>query len=185
MKGTIIKRGASYSVVLDLGRGPDGKRIRKWHSGYRTKKEAEQAQVELLGKLGRGAYVAPSKLILAAFLREHWLPGLRAQVRLGTWAEHKSKVEVHLIPGHWRGAAPATHSRPPERSLCRSAGAGSVGPDCSPCPCHDPPGARRRGPVGHGPPQRRPAGLAAPPRPTRVTGVDSGQATGVPRRRRG
>ncbi len=98
MRGTIIKRGVSYSVVLDLGRGPDGRRIRKWHSGYKTKKEAERAQVELLGRLNQGAYVEPSKLTVAAFLRDHWLPGLRAQVRPSTWAEHHSKVEVHLVP---------------------------------------------------------------------------------------
>jgi integrase len=42
--------------------------------------------------------VAPSKRTTGAFLREDWLPGLRAQVRPGTWAEHKSKVEVHLVP---------------------------------------------------------------------------------------
>ena len=98
MRGTIIKRGATYSVVLDLGRDDSGRRIRKWHSGYKTKKEAERAQVELLSRLDQGAYVEPSKLTVAAFLREHWLPGLRAQVRPGTWAEHHSKVEVHLAP---------------------------------------------------------------------------------------
>jgi hypothetical protein len=38
-------------VALDLGRGPDGKRIRKWHSGYRTKRLAEVARVELLASL--------------------------------------------------------------------------------------------------------------------------------------
>ena len=74
MRGSIIKRGNGYSVVLDLGRGPDGRRIRKWHSGYKTKKEAERAQVELLAKIADGAYVEPSKLTVAAFLREHWLP---------------------------------------------------------------------------------------------------------------
>ena len=42
--------------------------------------------------------MAPSKRTTGAFLREDWLPGLRAQVRPGTWAEHKSKVEVHLVP---------------------------------------------------------------------------------------
>jgi len=98
VKGTIIRRGSTYSVVLDLGRGPDGRRIRKWHSGFKTKKEAERAQVELLARLDQGAYVELSKLTVAAFLRDHWLPGLRAQVRPGTWAEHKSKVEVHLAP---------------------------------------------------------------------------------------
>jgi hypothetical protein len=96
--GTIVKRGSSYSVVLDLGRGTDGRRIRKWHSGYRTRKDAERARVELLATLDRGSYVEPSKLTVAAFLRDHWLPSLRAQVRPSTWAEHKSKVEVHLVP---------------------------------------------------------------------------------------
>jgi integrase len=84
--------------VLDLGRGPDGKRIRKWHSGYPNRRAAERARVELLARLDQGAYVEPSKLTVAAFLRDHWLPGLRAQVRPGTWAEHHSKVEVHLAP---------------------------------------------------------------------------------------
>jgi Phage integrase family/Arm DNA-binding domain len=56
-QGTVIKRGSTFSVVLDLGRGPDGRRVRKWHSGYRTKKDAERAQVELLAALSRGAYV--------------------------------------------------------------------------------------------------------------------------------
>jgi hypothetical protein len=102
VRGMVIKRGSGYSVVLDLGKGPDGKRIRKWHSGYRTKKDAERARVELLAKVGQGAYVEPSKVTVAAFLRDHWLPGLRSQVRPSTWAEHKSKVEVHLVPaiGH-------------------------------------------------------------------------------------
>jgi integrase len=98
VRGTIVKRGGGYSVVLDLGRGPDGRRVRKWHSGFQTKKDAERAQVELLGQLRRGAYVAPSKLTVASFLRDQWLPGLKAQMRPGSWEEHRSKVEVHLIP---------------------------------------------------------------------------------------
>ena len=97
-EGTVIRRGSTYSVVLDLGKGPDGKRIRKWHPGYPNEKAAERARVELLAALGRGAYVEPSKRTTGAFLREDWLPGLRAQVRPSTWAEHKSKVEVHLAP---------------------------------------------------------------------------------------
>jgi hypothetical protein len=110
--GTVIRRGATWSVVLDLGRGQDGKRIRKWHSGYRTKKDAERARVELLAALGQGAYVEPAKLVVAAFLREQWLPGLRSQVRPGTWAEHHSKVEVHLAPAsaasRFSGSPPGT-----------------------------------------------------------------------------
>jgi integrase len=97
-EGTVIRRGSTWTVVLDLGKGPDGKRIRNWHPGYPNEKAAERARVELLAALGRGAYVEPSKRTMGPFLREDWLPGLRAQVRPSTWAEHRSKVEVHLVP---------------------------------------------------------------------------------------
>jgi len=75
-RGTIIKRGSGYSVVLDLGRGADGRRIRKWHSGYRTKRDAERVRVELLARVDQGGYVEPSRLTVVAFRVDHWLPGL-------------------------------------------------------------------------------------------------------------
>src|SRR5919199_3835256 len=73
MKGTVIKRGGKWSVVVDLGIDPTTrKRIRKWHSGYATKKEAERARVELLHNVASGQYVEPTKETLGAFL-ERWL----------------------------------------------------------------------------------------------------------------
>ena len=69
-RGSIIKRGSTSSVVLDLGRGPDGRRVRRWHSGYRIRKDAERARTELLARGDQGAYVEPSRLTLAAFLRQ-------------------------------------------------------------------------------------------------------------------
>jgi hypothetical protein len=97
-RGTIIKRGNGYSVVLDLGRGPDGKRIRKWHSGYRTKKDAERARVELLARVDQGGYVEPSRLTLATFLREQWLPALAGQVRPTTLHAYQTSLERYAIP---------------------------------------------------------------------------------------
>jgi hypothetical protein len=41
VNAAIIKCGTRYVVRLDLGRGPDGKRIYKYHSGYRTKRAAQ------------------------------------------------------------------------------------------------------------------------------------------------
>jgi Arm DNA-binding domain len=97
LRGTIIKRGATYSIVLDLGRGPDGKRIRKWHSGYRTKRDAERARVELLARLDQGGYVEPSRLTVAAFLRDHWLPGLAGQVRATTLHSYSTSLERYVL----------------------------------------------------------------------------------------
>lgn len=74
MKGTVIKRGRSWSVVVDAGRDADGKRLRKWHSGYATKKAAEEARIVILSSLQRGEYVPPSKQTLGEWL-EVWLDG--------------------------------------------------------------------------------------------------------------
>lgn len=74
MRGTVIKRGSKWSVVIDAGRDPEGNRIRKWHSGYSTKKEAEAARIEILGQLQSGVYMAPTKVTVAEWL-SGWLDG--------------------------------------------------------------------------------------------------------------
>ncbi len=43
--------------MLDLGKCPDGKRIRKWHSGFETEKDAKRAKRELLAAKDRGEMV--------------------------------------------------------------------------------------------------------------------------------
>lgn len=45
MRGSVVKRGAGYSVVVELDRDPvTGKRRQKWHSGYPQTGHALQLQ---------------------------------------------------------------------------------------------------------------------------------------------
>jgi integrase len=102
-RGTVIKRGKSWSVVLDIGKSAEGKRIRKWHSGYRTKALAEEARTEHLRALDKGEYVAPSKLTLRAFATDRWLPNLEPLVaggnlKVNTAASYRRQTEVHILP---------------------------------------------------------------------------------------
>ncbi len=97
-RGTVIKRGSTYSVVLDVGRDPAGKRIRRWHSGYRTKREAEQARTKLLSDLDASTYVEPNKLTLGDFLERQWLPAIRTVIRPTTHAMYETNVRAHLVP---------------------------------------------------------------------------------------
>jgi integrase len=90
MRGTVIKRGKSWSIVVEVGRDPvTGRRIRKWHSGYKTRREAEKARTELLSRLDHGTYVEPDKRTLLVFLRDEWLPAVRSTVRPGTFSEYE------------------------------------------------------------------------------------------------
>jgi Arm DNA-binding domain len=151
VRGSIIKRGNGYSVVLDLGHGSDGRRIRKWHSGYKTKKEAERARVELLARLDQGAYLEPSKLTVAAFsaITGYLVSGLKSDRARGPNITQRLRFTLRRPLGE-RSTAP--HARSSGHHLCRPAGAGPVGPDGPARPCHHPPGPGRRGPLGHGPP---------------------------------
>jgi len=72
MRGHIRKRGDGYSVVIDIGIDETGKRKQKWHSGYKTKKDAEKAMVKLISDIEKGEYVNPSSIKLGQFLDE-WL----------------------------------------------------------------------------------------------------------------
>jgi integrase len=97
MRGHIRKRGNSWAVVVDLGRGDDGKRRQKWNSGFRTKRDAERALNEILNRIGAGGYVDPGRQTVAAYLRE-WLAAVESTVRPGTWVSYRTNIERHIIP---------------------------------------------------------------------------------------
>ncbi len=99
MTGTIIKRGNKWTVVVDAGRDPaTGKRIRRWHSGYPTKKEAQSARTEILAQLQTGTYVPPSKITLAEYLLDQWLPAKAATIRPNTQATYRTYATAHILP---------------------------------------------------------------------------------------
>src|SRR3990172_12491904 len=92
MRGHIRKRGKSWAIVVDVGRDENGRRRQRWHSGYQTRKAAQEALTELLGRVQVGTYVEPSKRTVAFFLRE-WLDSMRASVRPSTWAAYQMLAE--------------------------------------------------------------------------------------------
>ena len=102
VRGHIRKRGSTWAVVVDVGRDEHGRRRQKWHSGFRTKREASEALTEILGQLSTSEYVAPSKLTMGRFLEDEWLPVIGASVRPLTFASYEGNVRNHIIPrvGH-------------------------------------------------------------------------------------
>jgi integrase len=99
MRGSIIKRGGTHSVVIELEPDPvTGKRRREWHSGYRTKREAEDARIAILGRIQRGEHVEPSRLTLSEFLTGRWLPARESSLRPSTFESYTRNVRVHVVP---------------------------------------------------------------------------------------
>jgi integrase len=98
MRGSVIKKGNRWFVVIDAGRDATGKRVRKWHSGYGTRKEAERARTEILSRLDHGTYVEPNRQTFGDFLEREWLPAIRTRIRPSTWDSYARNVRLYIAP---------------------------------------------------------------------------------------
>jgi integrase len=95
----VIKRGKSWAVVVEVGRDPNtGKRVRKWHSGYRTKRDAERARIEILSRLDHGTYVSPDRRTVGSYLEGDWLPAVKARLKASTWDSYSRNIRLHISP---------------------------------------------------------------------------------------
>ena len=87
MRGSIRKRGRTYTYWLDVG--PDlvtGKRRQKTKGGFRTQRECQAALNEAIATLQGGTFVEPSNRTVRSFLVDEWLPAVQmANLRPGTW----------------------------------------------------------------------------------------------------
>src|SRR3954467_6241661 len=66
------KDHGSWYYVVDLGRGPDGKRRQERRGGYRTRDEAEEAMAAVIKTVGEGTHAHDGRLTVGEFL-DHWL----------------------------------------------------------------------------------------------------------------
>jgi integrase len=97
MRGSIVKRGRGYSYVLYLGRDESGRKRQKWVGGFRTKKDAEVALAEALGRVHTGTFTDPGGLTVGQYL-EQWLDGIAPSIREKTAASYADLLRGHAIP---------------------------------------------------------------------------------------
>jgi integrase len=98
VRGSVVKRGNGYSVVVELDRDPiTGKRRQKWHSGYSTKREAERALSEIASSVHSGNYIEPTKQTLAEFIVD-WLTAIEPTLRPSTHYSYGRNLRLHVVP---------------------------------------------------------------------------------------
>ena len=97
MRGSVVNKGGRWYVKIELDPDPaTGRRRQKWHSGYRTRREAERARVDLLSKLDRGEYVEPTHQTVADYLAD-WLRAIEPTVRPSTFDSYSRNVRNHVV----------------------------------------------------------------------------------------
>jgi integrase len=95
----IARKGKRHWVVVETDRDPlTNKRQRKWHSSYRTKRDAESVRIKILADLMAGSYVAPDKSTIKTFLEDEWLPAIAHTIRPNTLEHYRTQTAAYVVP---------------------------------------------------------------------------------------
>ena len=97
MRGSVMKRGKTWSYVLYLGRDADGKQRQKWVGGFPTRRLADAALVDALDRRSKGTWADAGRMTVGEYLEE-WLAGIRPTVRDKTAASYEATLHDWVLP---------------------------------------------------------------------------------------
>lgn len=99
MKDGIVKRGSTWSYVMRVPDPATGKTKPKWFGGHATQRDAKAARDQARSRLAEGNYVETSKLTVAEYLADRWLPAVEATgKRSTTLRSYRMHIEQHIVP---------------------------------------------------------------------------------------
>lgn len=99
MQGYIRKRGESkWQIEVDLGKSPEGKRLKKVETISGTKKEAQARLSEIIYQINNNMFIKPEKMTVKEFF-EYWekaymIPNLQKT----TLDSYRVIIGHHIIP---------------------------------------------------------------------------------------
>ncbi len=99
MKGSVRRReSGDWEYRFDAGVDPlTGKRRRPGRSGFKTRRDAEQALRAAITAHEKGRSVRSSRQRVAEFLQE-WHAAIRPSVRPTTWANYGNYLRLYVVP---------------------------------------------------------------------------------------
>ena len=96
MRGSVVKKNDRWYVVIEDRDPATGARKRRWHSGFRTKREAQAACNELVVAMQRGDYLQANRQTVGEFALE-WLATIAPTVRPSTLDKYQRDLRAHVI----------------------------------------------------------------------------------------
>lgn len=99
MRGHVTQRASGrWAYVIDAGVHPDtGRRKQLWKSGFGTKRAAEQALTEVLGRADRGEVLDPDRTPLRDYLTR-WLDERVDELAPLSVTQYRSVIRNHVSP---------------------------------------------------------------------------------------
>ncbi len=98
MKGSFRKRGNTWSFTIDIGIDPaTGKRQQKSKSGFRTKKEAQNAAATMITEIEKGIYFDDKQLTVLN-VWEKLKPLRKAELKITSYEKDMSLIRLYILP---------------------------------------------------------------------------------------
>lgn len=97
MRGSVMKRGKTWTYVISLGRDASGKKRQKWVGGHRTKKEAEDALTEALERMRTGMWIDPGTTTVGEYIAE-WMAVMSSMVLDTTERGYEQMMRNWVVP---------------------------------------------------------------------------------------
>ena len=96
-RGWVKKRGSTWTAYW---KDPEGRQRTK--GGFRTKAAAVAHLETVMPSLRGGTYVEPSRITLAEWMLDCWLPAIRNEIEPSTWSSYRKETVNHIVPrlGH-------------------------------------------------------------------------------------
>ncbi len=98
MKGSIYKRGKTWSIDVKLSKDENAKWLRVRKGGFRTKKEAEAYLSDLVAKANRGEYEEFKEMTVGEFLNLWLEQYCKNNLKPSTFANRKNLFDARIIP---------------------------------------------------------------------------------------
>jgi integrase len=99
MRGSVFKRGRTWTYVLSLGReSVTGKRRQRWVGGFPTKRDAELALTRALAAHDSGVVAAAATGLTVARFLEEWLEAVRPALKATTAKSYIEMMQGYVAP---------------------------------------------------------------------------------------
>lgn len=97
MRGSVKKEGNTWCYTVDIGKTPEGRRIKKKKRGFNTRKAAEHSLNEVLNDINKGKFIKIANYTYSDFL-DIWLKQIKNSIAPSTFSTYSNIVSNYLKP---------------------------------------------------------------------------------------
>jgi integrase len=99
MKGSVLKRGKTWTAYWDIKDPATGERKQQSKGGFRVKKDAQAYLHTVLAKLADGTWHPDRPMTVEQLLTEHWLPAQKSRgLKPTTLAQYRHVTQDWIVP---------------------------------------------------------------------------------------